>query len=143
MHEKKEEWTEKVKDTIDQVKKQIGSLDVFEPNDLGMAILSFTIIGAIVGIVGATIANNKNSSTSEGILESLSSKASAFQPYIAELRHLIEEGTEGVKDELNNQKEKAKEYVNSLKSGKGGAQDILEYALLGLKLWDTLKHSKK
>lgn len=143
VNEKKEEWTERVKDIIDQVKKQIGSIDIFEPNELGMAVISFTIIGAIVGIVGATmITNNKNSSDSEGLLHTLTSKASAAQPYIAELIHLIEGSTEGVKNELNKQKEKAEEYISSRKSC-NGSEDILEYARLGLKLWDTLKHSKR
>ncbi len=144
VNEKKEEWAEKVKDTIDQVKKQIGSIDIFEPTDLGKAVISFTILGAIVGIVGAAlIAREKNRSTSEGLLDTLSSKASAVQPYISELCHLIEGSTECVKDQLNHHKEKAEEYVNSLKSGKGKGQEILDYAILGLKLWDTLKHSRK
>lgn len=126
LDEMSEEWSENVAQKIDQVRKQMASINPLEPKDLGIVILLFTILGAVLG-AGTTLMIQDKRRDKEDLFHGIASRLSSAQPLLSELRSLLN----------NYSKPSSSEPVDRPKAG--ATNDLLEFAVLGLKLWDRIK----
>lgn len=128
--ENSKRWSENITQTIDEIKKQMQSVDLLKSNDLGKVILFFTLLGAVLGS-GTVLMIQDKKKEEEDVLHSIFSRISAARPLLSELR-----------SQLNScLKPGAEQFLNLSKNGV--ANDLLDFALVGLKLWEHVKHRNR
>jgi len=123
--EKSEEWSEWVKDSIENIKEKVESIDLSQPKDLGLVLLAFTLLGAVLVVGTNMITHSKDKNGN--MLHNIATHISTAQPIISELFTHIN----------GSPKSPSGHYSKAHKSN-----EFLQFAVLGLKLWDTIKQHK-
>ncbi|MCB1112807.1 MAG: YtxH domain-containing protein [Chlamydiales bacterium] len=126
--QKSEEWSRNARETVDKIKAQVRSVNHLEPKELGMIILAVTLLGVALGVGTTLIAQDKT--REHDIFHGIASRVSSAKPLLNELHTLLNESSKCSCEHCAHTHPHA-------------TSDLMEFALLGLKLWDRVKHRSR
>lgn len=131
IHDTAEEWTDRAIDTLDFVKGKVESINLSSPKEVGAVLLAAGLFGSLLGIGATLVVQGKANSREEETFQAIASRIASWKPLLSELHKLVNENVKGCSSERVS------------RSADSRANDLLEMAVAGLRLWNSIKKKER